>query len=418
MGTRLCQPLSRSALIATSIIATLGLLYRALVSPTLPLRLPAHERLSPHLFSSSTPASRHLPCCVGHGDSAVCWARPARPFEMIFYSNSLGYRGTEVALYDYAAAFEEHACGRAHIAAPADAPDLSAEPKFLARFPDRVHILPVGADSIASLAVRVGAGAVYAIQPEASAPFSAPPGVPVCVHTVFDARRLPTPDACVAVVSDGVRRAVGVPVVPHIVADLEQLDPKDTLHDELHVPRDARVFCRHGGADTFNIIAARRALCTLARDDANVYVLLLGTDAASCERGIPNIIHVPRTTDVARKARFLATCNACVHGRADGETFSLSLAECSKAGLPAFTYAHPPSDAAFHLTLLGTGAKLYEGKLDLLAGMRALDVAEERRRAGEYRERVAQYSSVAVMGTFLDAFNLLGAVSRGRGEKM
>lgn len=74
-------------------------------------------------------------CCVGRGAAIVCWVKPANAFTMIFYSNALGYRGTEVALYDYASEFEERACGRAVIAAPAEALDMSGRAKFEKRFP-------------------------------------------------------------------------------------------------------------------------------------------------------------------------------------------------------------------------------------------------------------------------------------------
>ena len=259
-------------------------------------------------------------------------------------------------------------------------------------------------------------GAVYAIMPKTVAPFPVPSRVRLFVHAVFDARDPPEPSVTVAAISFSVpQRFPGtIPVVPHIVAELPPVARDETLHVELGIPRGARVFCRHGGANTFSIAAARRALCSLAREDAkNVVVLLLSTDAAACERGLSNIIHVPRTTDMTRKARFLATCNACIHGRSDGETFGLAVAECSQAGLPVFTYAHPPSDAAHHLTVLGGEARLYEGKLDLLAALRSFDVKEARARAHVYASLFDRFHAADVMLRFLEAFNVLDAVAEG-----
>ena len=112
----------------------------------------------------------------------------------------------------------------------------------------------------------------------------------------------------------------------------------------------------------------------------------------------------------------MASCNACVHGRADGETFGLAVAECAQAGLPIFTFAHPPSDAAFHIKVLGREAKLYEGKLDLLAQLRSFDVPAERARAHVYRTLYDRFNAAVVMRTFLIAFDLLVDVAEGSKE--
>jgi len=56
---------------------------------------------------------------------------------ILFHSNQLGIRGTEVALYDYAH-FNETLLGNlSYIAAPANS-DITALDKFRARFGDRV----------------------------------------------------------------------------------------------------------------------------------------------------------------------------------------------------------------------------------------------------------------------------------------
>ena len=58
---------------------------------------------------------------------------------ILFHSNQLGIRGTEIALYDMAHYTEKLLGHTSFIAAPADS-DFSAFEKFNARFGDRVII--------------------------------------------------------------------------------------------------------------------------------------------------------------------------------------------------------------------------------------------------------------------------------------
>ena len=50
-------------------------------------------------------------CCVGNPPNDVCWEPRSRPYRILFHSNQLSVRGTEVALFDYADMFEKLACG-------------------------------------------------------------------------------------------------------------------------------------------------------------------------------------------------------------------------------------------------------------------------------------------------------------------
>jgi hypothetical protein len=66
---------------------------------------------------------------MGSGPSAMCWPPPnvtgGRTYKILWHSNQFGVRGTEIALFDYAAAFEDLLCGVSHI--------QSFQPNFLNR---------------------------------------------------------------------------------------------------------------------------------------------------------------------------------------------------------------------------------------------------------------------------------------------
>ena len=55
---------------------------------------------------------------------------------------------------------------------------------------------------------------------------------------------------------------------------------------------------------------------------------------------------------VSVKARFLNTCDTCMHARVGGETFGLAMAACSTAGLPVITYNSAFVGENYHLHCL------------------------------------------------------------------
>ena len=354
-------------------------------------------------------------CCVGARGHEVCWSRPARPYRMVFFTGDLSMRGTPVAVYEYASHFEDLACGHAIIASY-EGGDMSARGKFEARFPGRVHLLPrpefLPLDGFLE---RVGAQGLYAHISGIQSPWPAPRAVPQFLHGVFWADGTAPALGAAAALSPSIRRRVGVPVLPLMVPPLPPPPPGPGLREELGIVPHARVFCRHGGAGTFSVGAAREAVCAHARAAPMDNFLLLGTDAAPCEAGLPNIVHLPATYNLSAKARFLAACSACVHGRIDGETFGLAVAECCISGLPVFTHAAPPPDADFHLRTLGSAAVLYTDAGSLQRALQGFDAraAAEPQARERYRALYENFSPERVMRIFLEVFGILADVAEG-----
>ena len=106
-----------------------------------------------------------------------------------------------------------------------------------------------------------------------------------------------------------------IPVVPHIVHSPKDLST--TLHDKLQIPKDAVVFGRHGGYDTFDVSYAKEAVIELAQKHQNWYFLFLNTEKF-CE--LSNVIFLEKTWDSDFKERFINTSDAMIHARTSGET--------------------------------------------------------------------------------------------------
>lgn len=349
-------------------------------------------------------------CCVHAGNDSVCIPEGT---VVAFRENALCERGTTVSLFDYADAFERLACGRAVFSAwKTECEGVTTRRKFEDRFgADRVLI--TGDPNWASVdedVDRLGVSTVYAQligRPQDT--LVRPACARMVVHAVFDGRR-PHGDAF-ALISEEVVHTGDVPVVPYIV----QRHPSGLgdMRGELGIPPDATVFCRHGGGGTFDIPFVRQALCGLLRETADdpgrPYFVFLGTYALECAADVAaygRVTYLPSTPVRNVTYRFLNTCNACMHGRASGESFGLAVAECANAGLPVITHGGKGVDGDHHHTVLGPHALLYFNGEQFAGHIRAFDPAAHRAKADVYRQLYLSSQPEYAMLQFLRVFGI------------
>lgn len=102
-------------------------------------------------------------------------------------------------------------------------------------------------------------------------------------------------------------------------------DTAESLRKELHIPKNAIVFGRHGGNDTFDMDFVKQAVIKTVMNK-NIWFLFLNTDPFFSHK---RIIYLPATADLKYKTKFINTCDAMIHGRYHGETFGLACGEFS-----------------------------------------------------------------------------------------
>jgi len=129
-------------------------------------------------------------------------------------------------------------------------------------------------------------------------------------------------------------RGSAVPVVPLIVRQGQPIG--GNLRQRLSIADNATVFCRYGGADTFNIGWVQSVVDRVSKRRPELYFVFLNTAKFCSARG--NVIHLPAVVQSEAKSRFIRTCDAMLHARADGETFGLSVAEFSSHNKPVLTH--------------------------------------------------------------------------------
>ena len=280
--------------------------------------------------------------------------------KVAFHSGYLGFRGTEVALIDYA-------WGNQNI--------LGNESFFLLPWREKAEKHPVvqimekicptrfyrTADERESILKEEKANFFYCIKNgNNDGVFSKK--VLTGVHAIFQESEFH--GDIYAFISPWLARVTSYgrsPVVPCMVR-LPEI--AEDLKEELGIPAGAFVFGRHGGEDSFDIRWAQRAVVRAAGENHQIWFLFLNTREFAEARPFGNIRFLPATSDPRRKKAFLNTCDVMIHARQRGETLGMACLEFAMAGKPVITYAHSPEKA--HLEILGKMAIPYRNAEELV----------------------------------------------------
>ena len=191
------------------------------------------------------------------------------------------------------------------------------------------------------------------------------------------------------------------PYVHHI---LEKDAPHitDNFRDEFGIPQDSLVLGRHGGYDTFNLEFTYGAISRALESRSDLWFVFLNTrEFIQHER----VIYLPWTMDEEYKSRFVNTCDAMMHGRFDGEVFSLSLAEFSFRNKPIITWN--PREVPYHydtghIYLMRENAIYYENQNDLYTILTNLD--QKKIQDFRWDEYCYSYTKEHVMTEFNEVF--------------
>ena len=283
--------------------------------------------------------------------------------KIIFHENQLCYRGTSNAIFDYAHYNEEILNNQSVILYPKNSPNNI--PEAIQRFEKRFTVY--GYNDLADrdkFIKESNADIFYAIksgEKENDIPTNL---IKTVIHAVF---KYNEPYGNVyAYVSEWLSNKMSngiLPFVPHIV-DLPNIE--GNFREELNIPKEAIVFARYGGYETFDIDFVKETVKKIARKNKNVYFIFMGTEEfvkRNFFRSYRNIIFLPPTTDIERKVKFINTSDAFLHARKQGESFGIAIGEFSIKNKPVITWAY--SDEKSHLEILGDRAIVYKNKNDL-----------------------------------------------------
>jgi glycosyltransferase involved in cell wall biosynthesis len=278
--------------------------------------------------------------------------------KILFHENELNYRGTSIAMYDYAD-FNERILGNESIIIY-DKNCKTNHPLGIEKFRKRFEVLAYDEFSeVDKIISQRNIDLLYAIKNGDN------DGVvsnecKTAVHTVF--KHFEPHGDVYAFVSRWLAEEMTCgkyPFVPHMVNFEKNTD--EDLRTELGIPKNAKVFGYYGGAQSFNIAFAQKLVEKIAGKHKDVYFLFMGVDSfvkkSWWQSSLKNVLFLPPKSDVLYKQKFINTCTAMLHARERGETFGISVAEFAIKGKPIITFADSPERN--HILELGKNAYYY-----------------------------------------------------------
>lgn len=186
-----------------------------------------------------------------------------------------------------------------------------------------------------------------------------------------------------------------IAVIPHIVYLPEC---SENWRDKLNIPKNSIVIGRHGGYHQFNMPIVHNAIKEfLKTTTSDVYFLFLNTNQFYIH---PRIIYINKIQDdPIEKSKFINTCDAMIHGRGEGEMFSLAIGEFSIKNKPIITC---PCGDIGHVNILQDKGIYYHSKqnlIDIFRNIRELIGSKQDWNA------YGKYTPNYVMSLFRDIFN-------------
>jgi hypothetical protein len=255
---------------------------------------------------------------------------------ILFHSNQIGERGTEVVMFDYALGNQNVLKNHSFIAAPKNGVhDVNVLDKFKQNFSVCLY---ESSKEIQDFIESNKIDLVYKIVHGGMKEELLHDKIPHFINCVFSTKAKHGTFYCP--ISEYLNKwfRTKYPVFPHIVKKFS--GNTETLREKLSIPNDAVVFGGYGGEERFNIPFAHQAIMEVAKKRKDIYFIFLNFHSfePSGEK-ISNIMFLPKNVDRDYKEIFINTCDAMIHARADGETFGLAVAEFSVKNKPVITWA-------------------------------------------------------------------------------
>lgn len=255
--------------------------------------------------------------------------------KILFHSNQLGERGTEVAMYRLAR--ECKIQGHLIAIAANKSKTLVALPNF--KELNCPIILYNDFEEVQQFISDNKFDWLYATKGGKNDGIIARPPCKTFVHTVFQ-RTEPHGDKYVFI-SKWLAESQGyknnLDYLPYIVWDdypgsLVDID----IRKVLNMPNDAKIIIRVGGYEEFNLPGINEFIQHYIDTREDVYFVLVNTKPLPFKH--PRIIYVEKTIDRYIINRLLYDADVFLHARVNGESFGLAIAESLAIGTPVLAY--------------------------------------------------------------------------------
>lgn len=313
--------------------------------------------------------------------------------KILFHTNTLNYRGTSVAVTDYAKYNQEILGNESVIAYNSGLgyeKDMGSEQPVIDTLSKQFNVIGYSGNEIEKIIDQEKIDLAYFIRAGQKEPL--PTNCKTAVHAVFQAND-PHGDRYAYIskwLSDEMTQG-HIPYVPHIV-DLPV--PRGNYKKSLGIRDDQIVVGRIGGYLTFDMPEIKKYITQLVNKTDKFVFLFIGTEPFINH---PNVRFINEIHDVQKKANFINTCDCMLHARQRGESFGLSIAEFLSLNKPVFAWygGHDKN----HIQMLSDGGTLYSSEDDLNYMLHNLNHFDQ-----DWTQRVQEFKPAIVMKKFNETF--------------
>lgn len=315
--------------------------------------------------------------------------------KIAFHAGHLNYRGTTVALYDYAH-FNETILGNKSIILANLHEDLSHYSRFAERF--QVFFYD-NISQIDPILKREAADAFYMIKGGKKDEIISKV-VKNLVHCIYE--HLDPHGDVYAYISAWQSQNASSGKYPYVPLIVQLPEVHENLREILKIPEESIVFGRHGGDTQFSIPFVKKAVIKYAKENKNTYFLFLNTRKFNKHwpnKNLSNIIFLPSTPEIEFKVKFINTCDVMLHARDQGEAFGLAICEFLHQDKPVITWTDSRDKA--HLEILGSKGIYYKDQSEL---NRILFNFRKISNDGRFKSCIEEFSPKNVMKKFAEVF--------------
>jgi glycosyltransferase involved in cell wall biosynthesis len=256
--------------------------------------------------------------------------------KIAFHVYQFSFRGSEVALFDYAL-YNRRILNNISVIVSPKNQKAEPHPEVLKKFMNEFQIIYyTDLNDLENICKQEGIDAVYTIK-YGTRDELVLKNTPTWVHCVFTTNE---PHGNVySGVSDSVSQknnnGVKYPVVNHIV---HLPDINSNFRTALNIPENATVLGRHGGEDTFNVPFVKTAIIKILEEKDDIYFIFAVRPHMLNDFNHKRVIYLESFTDSRIKRKFINTCDAMIHACTLGESFGLSILEFSFCNKPVITW--------------------------------------------------------------------------------
>lgn len=311
-----------------------------------------------------------------------------------FHTGTLDYRGSHVAIFDYAL-HNQTILGNESVIFYNGL--KSGPPEMLKKFQNHFETIPYQSfGDMNKLSTLRHIDAMYILKP-GHKDHQLISTTANLIHAVFPQKISQEHGSVYAYVSKWLSEECSnsrIPYVDHMVT-LPKVN--DDLRAKLSIPLDAQVFGYLGGRDSFNLKFVQDVIINNVKRNSSNYFIFMNIDSF-CDH--ENVIFLEPNPNLDFKTRFINTCDAMIHAREIGESFGLACAEFSIRNKPIITFAL--SEQKNHIEILKDKAYLYANASELDYILRNFDSKWSKLQSWDcYSE---QFSPQIIMSKFKEVF--------------